>query len=145
MPAELADGYAAYLDREARLPLRALQGTCSVGNQQVLDELSEVYHECNEEGWDGYGALPVEQDAMHAAYCIIESLPTGFPRPSIGAEPDGQITLEWRKSPNRILSVSVDPSGILHYAGLFGRNKQHGTMEHFFSAPDKLLQLVREL
>lgn len=145
MPIAIEGRYAAALDRAARAPFETLQDSFLFGNRRALEELSEVYHECNEAGWDGYSALPVEQDAMHAGYCILESLPPGFPRPSIGAEPDGLLTLEWRTSPNRILSVSIDPSGILHYAGIFGRNKQHGTIDHFFSAPVKLLQLVREL
>ena len=64
---------------------------------------------------------------------------------SIGAEPDGQITFEWRTSMHRVLSVSVNPNGELHYAGVFGPNKKYSTMAFFTSAPDDLLQLVREL
>ena len=108
-------------------------------------ELREVFQECRTPGWDGYSALPVEQDTMRCAYYILASLPHDFPRPSIGAEPDGQLTLEWRAAPNRLLSVSVDPRGVLHYAGMFGPNRKFGTMAFYSSAPDELLQLVREL
>jgi hypothetical protein len=76
---------------------------------------------------------------------LIDSLPLGFLRPSIGAEPDGHITLEWRRSPRRVLSVSVDPDGFLHYAGLFGNNKRFGTLTFFSTPPEELLQLVRDL
>ena len=87
----------------------------------------------------------MEQETYHAAYTLIESLPLGFPRPSIGAEPDGQLTLEWYKSPRRTLSVSVDPDGLLHYAGLYGANKRFGTLALFSTAPSELIQLVRDL
>ena len=117
----------------------------SLGHREALEELGDVWDECRYPDWDGYGALPVEQDTLRAAYSLIESLPLGFPRPSIGAEPDGQLTLEWRKSPRHILSVSVDPDGYLHYAGIFGTDKSHGSITYFSTPPDKLLQLVREL
>ena len=111
----------------------------------TISELHDVWKECSLIGWDGHGALPVEQETYRAAYCLIDSLPLGFPMPSIGAEPDGQLTMEWRKSPRRVLSVSIDPEGFLHYAGLFGMNKRFGTIVFFSNAPDELLQLVREL
>jgi hypothetical protein len=117
----------------------------SLGHREVLEELGGVWDECRCPDWDGHGALPVEQDTLRAAYFLIESLPLGFPRPTIGAEPDGQLTLEWRKAPRRILSVSVDPDGVLHYAGLYGLNKRYGSLAFFSTAPTELLQLVREL
>ena len=104
-----------------------------------------MWDDCQQPNWDGFNALPVEQDAYQAAYRLIESLPLGFPRPSVGAEPDGQITLEWYRSPSRTLSVSVDPDGLLHYAGLFGADKRYGTLTFFSAAPEELIQLVRKL
>jgi hypothetical protein len=117
----------------------------ALGNQPAIDELGEVWEECRNPDWDGYGALPVEQTTLTAAYCILDTLPFGFRLPSIGAEPDGQLTLEWRTGPHRVLSVSVDPDGYLHYAGLFGPNKRYGTLALFSTVPSELLQLVQEL
>jgi hypothetical protein len=141
----LTPGHVAeFIDQFARQPRDAfLQPT--FGHRESLEELGDVWDECRKSGWDGYDALPVEKDTLRAAYTLIESLPLGFPRPSIGAEPDGQLTLEWRKAPRRILSVSIDPDGYLHYAGLFGPNKRFGTLAYFSTAPAELLQLVRDL
>jgi hypothetical protein len=136
--------YSEILDRAAEQPRIALRESI-LGHQEALEELGQVWDECQKAGWDGYEALPVENDTLRAAYTLIESLPLGFPRPTIGAEPDGQLTLEWRKSPSRILSVSVDPNGFLHYAGLFGPGKRYGTIVCFSTAPAELLQLVRDL
>ncbi len=116
-----------------------------LGHQEALDELAEVWEECRHPGWDGHGALAVEQETLRGTYIIIDSLPLGFPRPSIGAEPDGQLTLEWHKSPTRTLSVSVDPDGFLHYAGLFGQDRKYGRMTFFSSAPEELVRLVQAL
>jgi hypothetical protein len=136
--------YSEVLDFAARNPRAELRNS-TLGHREALEELWEVWDECREADWDGYDALPVEQETYRAAYTLIESLPLGFPRPSIGAEPDGQLTLEWYKSPRRTLSVSVDPDGFLHYAGLYGPNKRYGTLVFFSIAPSELIQLVRDL
>ena len=145
MTIAMPGSYADSLDRTARQTRQSLQVSCAIGKQQVLGELSEVYGECRTEGWDGYGALPVEQDTMRLAYCLIDSLPYGFPMPSIGAEPDGHLTLEWQTGPYRILSVSVDPEGYLHFAGIYGTDRQNGRLTFYSTAPTELIQLVRRL
>jgi hypothetical protein len=132
------------IDRIAGGPRQALR-ELTLGHGLAFEDLAEVWEECRRPGWDGYNALPVDQATLAAAYTLIETLPIGFPRPSISAEPDGQLTLEWRKAPRRILSISVDPDGYLHYAGVFGTNKRYGTLTYFSTAPDELIQLVRDL
>jgi hypothetical protein len=136
--------YFEIIDNAAQQPRRELRDSI-LGNQETLEELAEVWEECRTPGWDGYNAVAVDQDTLRAAYTLVDSLPFRFPRPSIGADPDGQLTLEWRKSPTRVLSVSVDPDGLLHFAGLFGADKQYGTVAFYSSVPDSLLQLVRSL
>src|SRR5438309_1308430 len=99
-----------------------------LGHQEAFDELAEVYDECRNPGWDGYGANAVEHETLQLAYTLIESLPLGFPRPSVSAQPDGQLTLEWYRAPTRTLSLSIDPDGFIHYGGLFGPEKHFGTV-----------------
>jgi hypothetical protein len=139
-----ATQYADVLTAVARRPQANLRNS-TLGHQEALEELWDVWHECREGNWDGYTALAVDQETYRGAYTLIESLPLGFPRPSIGAEPDGQLTLEWYKSPRRCLSVSVDPYGLLHYAGLYGPNKRYGTLTFVSTAPSELIQLVRDI
>jgi hypothetical protein len=133
-----------WIDRTLQGQRDALRDS-TLGHKEALEELAEVWEQCRNPAWDGFGALPVEQDTLRSAYMLIESLPLGFPRPSLGAEPDGQITLEWHRSSQRTLSVSVDSDGFLHYAGLFGASKRYGTLTFFSTAPTELLQLVRDL
>jgi len=141
---DLATPYSEIVDSAAgRLHEKIRSST--LGHQEALEELWEVWDECREGNWDGYHAFPVEHETYRAAYTLIESLPLGFPRPSIGAEPDGHLTLEWYKSPRRCLSVSVDPDGLLHYAGFYGPNKHYGTLTFVSTAPSELIQLVRDI
>ena len=90
-------------------------------------ELGEVWSECQVANWDGNGAEPVSHEALHETYCFLESLPLGFPPPSVGAEPDGAMTLEWYFGRSRTLSISLAGDGELHYAALVGANATHGT------------------
>jgi len=139
-PMEFAD----ILDRAAHQSRELLRDSI-LGHQEAFEELAAIWDRCRNAGWDGHEALAVEQDTYRGAYMLIDALPLGFPRPSLGAEPDGQLTLEWRTSPSRILSVSVDPDGYLHYAGLFGASKRYGSLTFFGTVPQELLQLVRSL
>ena len=66
-------------------------------------------------------------DTLALAHWVVQSLPTTIPAPELSAEPDGQITLEWYRSPTRLLSVSIDPVGSLHYAATLGGRAQYGT------------------
>lgn len=117
--------------------------TLGRGINDSIRELVRVYSECNVSDWDGYGADPVSRASHELASALLDVLPPGTPPPTIAAEPDGQLTLEWYRTPYRTLSVSVDPLGELHYAALLGVSKQYGT-ERFSGddIPQTILDLV---
>ena len=69
---------------------------------------------------DSHGAEPVEAETLRNARRFLEAFPPGYPLPSVGAEPDGQITLEWYRATNWLLTVSVSREGMLYYAALLG-------------------------
>jgi hypothetical protein len=75
---------------------------------KVRSELASVADECSAPNWDGYQAKPVSKDAFRRAYFFVEALPLDTPIPSVGAEPDGHLTLEWYRAPRRVLSVSPE-------------------------------------
>jgi hypothetical protein len=108
----------------------------------VFSELCAVAEECQTPNWDAQGAAPVAEETYRAAYRFLESLPLGIAAPSIGAEPDGHLTLEWHKSLRRTLSVSVSPEGDLHYAALLGASKAYGTEPFLGDAPKAILDLI---
>jgi hypothetical protein len=122
-----------------------LSATNAFGKYLLFDELGSVWEECRRPNWDGYDALPVSQDTLRNAYALIESLPLGSPFPSIGAEPDGELTLEWHRSSRRTLSVSVTPHGELHFAALQGPNRIYGTEAFFGEIPDRIVDLIRQV
>jgi hypothetical protein len=111
----------------------------------VFDELVEVAINGSLPGWDGFEAMPIQESTYRQAEGFLKALPMQVPPPSIGAEPDGHITMDWYSAPRQVLSVSVSPTGELNYAALLGPSKAYGT-EHFVSTvPPRILNLISEL
>ena len=94
---------------------------------QARRDLVELQEECSEPGWDGGVALPVDASSIAWANLLLDELPMDLPPPTIGADPDGQVTLEWYIRPDRVLSVSLDPRGLAHYAAVDGSRHRFGT------------------
>lgn len=137
---------ARYVEHSTQDSRRQLQGANVFGIESALrDELATVWEECRLPNWDGFQALPIDQNGLRSAYVFLESLPLGFPAPSIGAEPDGAITFEWHRSERRTLSVSVSSTDELHYAALLGPNRVYGTEAFFGDVPGSILDLIRKV
>lgn len=140
-----SSGAAQYVGKQIAEGRAQLRKSNSFGAsiETAAEELHVLAEECGYIGWDGYGAAPVGQETIRQAEHFLNALPLGMSAPSVGAEPDGQITFEWYQSPRRILSVSVSPEGDLHYAALLGYKKSYGTEPFFGEIPSDILNLVR--
>lgn len=143
-PARGFSDEAMYLAHSRDEGRKRLQQSFALGlaGTAVFDELFAVWEECNKADWDGHGAMPVTQDSWQRAYCLLRAIPPGIHAPTVGAEPDGHITLEWYRSPRRTLSLSVSPEGDLHYAALLGPNRAYGTEAFFGDVPSTILSLI---
>jgi hypothetical protein len=133
---------ARFVDNAKREALRRFRESAAFSKQTAFDQLGEVYDACRRPDWDGDGAEPVEQDTLRNAYLFIEALPYGYPLPSITAEPDGHINLEWYRNPRRILSVSVSPEGMLYWAALFGIEDPRGSCPFYGDIPATIVHWV---
>lgn len=112
---------------ESRRELTVLQQTCQVPN------------------WDGFAALPVSQKTLDKASRFLDNLPVNCPAPSIGAEPDGAITLEWHRSARCTVSVSVSEDDRVDFAAVFGSNSVYGTTSFVLEVPETILDLIRQV
>ena len=116
------------------------------GRRRVQAELVSCQRECSRRGWDGYEAESVLEVTASNASKVVEALPIGFPMPTVGAEPDGHVTLEWYRNPSKVISISVSPDDVLHYAALLGSTaRQHGSELFLGSVPIGLLDLIRRV
>ena len=139
-----AAGYVADQLGENRCEYRRAF-TLGPAHHDSMGELVAVFEECSQPGWDGYEALPVEQETYVKAYCLLENLPGNVPAPEISAEPDGHLTFGWYSNPNRVISVSISPEGELHYAALLGTGRHFGTETYTGQMPARILELVHQV
>jgi hypothetical protein len=136
---------AQYLDRTSPTAGTHFRSSIAFGNQSVYSELATVWNECKTPDWDGYDALAVKEATLRNAYCFVKALPLGCLPPSVGAEPDGHMTLEWYRHPRWTLSVSISPEGTLYYAALFGNSDARGSESFFGEIPKAILQLIQRV
>jgi hypothetical protein len=131
MPAAISESIsdtAVYIQNKKRDINDELQKSNALGQvaKGTLQKLVGVFQECAHLGWDGYDAKPISQEVVCYAVLFLKALPVGIEAPEVGAEPDGAITLEWYRSPRRVISISINPDGRLYYAALIGSKARHG-------------------
>ncbi len=121
----------------------------TAANERRLDEtistLEEIFEECNEPNWDGYGAKPIASAAYNEALKLLDKVAPSVPMPEIVPEPSGGIGLEWRTARRSIFTISLSGSNIIHYAGLFGIDKLYGTVHFTDSFPSIISENIQRL
>lgn len=93
--------------------------------------------------WDGEGAEAVEQSTVCYAEAFAAALPTDVEAPEISVDRDGDISFEWDFDARRTFSVSVSRDGIIHFAGLFGTGRIHGSEVLAWGIPTVIAQYIR--
>jgi len=114
-------------------------------HKESLDSLFDVFKEASRPNWDGYGASPVSAATVAQARAFLDLLPSTLPRPEISPHPDGELAFEWSFGPRRLLTVSVNESGRLSYAALFGHARLHGTEFLLDAMPEAVAFALRRL
>jgi len=116
--------------------------TVTFSDFPLHDQLIDVFNECSVAGWEGEHSEPVKPETLVLAMQIVESLPKAYRTPTIAGEPDGHVSLEWYMSPRRILNVSINPNGTLHWAALIGDEDPRGSCHFFGETPATLLYWI---
>ncbi len=109
-------------------------------------QITQIYEECREENWDGYGSLAISPAVFFEAIRFIFALPQGLPSPEIVPEPAGDIGFEWNFGKNRVFVASVSGTNYITYAGLFGIGvKTHGSEVFNDSIPKILIEHISRI
>jgi len=123
-----------------------LQESNALGSaaEGIFQQLLEVFEECSSEGWDGEQAKPISVEVLQYAIRFLNSF-LGIKAPEVGAEPDGAITLEWYRSPNKVVSISINPDGWVYWAALIGTSRRHGADYALMGVSDILLKIILQV
>ncbi|MDP3280933.1 MAG: hypothetical protein Q8M57_07795 [Nitrosomonas sp.] len=109
---------------------------------RLEQELVSIFFKCNQQGWDGYDAIPLSDVAVKRAMEYVSNLPKEILFPEITPEPDGEVALEWYGKNGSVFSISFSKSDTdtISYAGLFSDNTQTHGVERLDSSDKKILE-----
>ena len=113
-------------------------------DSKLREERGDVWSECQTVNWDGYKALPVSQNTLRQVYELLEELPDNFPAPSLSADPDGALALEWYACKDRQIAVRII-DGEIHYAAKLGSERHHGNYVLVYGWPKSLFSLIQKI
>lgn len=107
--------------------------------------LADIAETTKEQNWDGSDARPVTAATVAMAERFAKTVPSRFDEPDFGAEPDGEITLEWYRNPHAALSLSISFLGVVSFALLLGELKLHGETKFTGEWPSIFTRILDEL
>ncbi len=113
--------------------------------EKLLTELDEVRTEASREGWDGYGARPLDPSSYNFAIRFLNALPTSAPLPEVSADTEGEIALDWIFGERKALTVSIGPTGRCTYAWMIGQSTHRGTEWIDDEIPEAIVFALRQL
>jgi hypothetical protein len=113
--------------------------------EQALTELDQVRAEASLEGWDGYGARPLDPDAYGFAKTFLNALPSTAPLPELSADTEGEVAFDWVFGERKALTVSVGPSGRCTFAWMLGQRVYRGTDWIDDEIPEEILSALGKL
>jgi len=95
--------------------------------EEAHARLDDLRQEASVQGWDGYGAKPVDPLAYRHAWSFLSALPLSAPIPEVGADSDGEVALDWCFGGRKALTVSIGPTGRCTFAWMNGQTTSRGT------------------
>jgi hypothetical protein len=108
----------------------------------LCDEIFEIVADTRKAGWDGYDAAPITGEALQRALKLIQLLPDSAPYPDLAPSPEGEISFEWYRGDDRILSVTPKGNLLIYAAVLSSNRRQYGRAPVEEGWPDEILTII---
>lgn len=106
-------------------------------------EIDEIVGDCDVEGWNGYDAAVVSEQAGRDGKLLAATLAEDLPRPCLAPSPAGIICFCWHDGENIIEILIYEGSLIYGGAGPRVGKKFHGKEEFSGALPPVLLEAIR--
>jgi hypothetical protein len=130
------------IEPERKLPTQHSSSYTGDQRWQVKSELWNLFEDCNTENWDGYGAKGITPESLNVGLEFLDQLPAFVANPEVTADPDGEISFEWFKSDDMILTLSVSSERKIAFAGIFGQERPHGIENFGLEIPSTVLMYL---
>lgn len=115
------------------------------GRLDVIDRLLALPDQYRKANWNGEGAAPIPETAIHEARIFLRKLPSAFPLPEVTTEPDGYLGLEWYANPSLLYVVSFNGKGVLSCSGFIGPERTYGTRYMDEGIPAEILRYIAKV
>lgn len=115
-----------------------LEGAMSTGSIELLNALARA---CDAPNWNGHGSVQVSELTLESARKVLLSLSQEEQPTDINADPDGEISFDWR-SEDVLLVVSISDKGRLSFIYRNGDERRRDTI---FLENGKLPSALRAL
>lgn len=112
--------------------------------EQLDKEIAGIIQECSAPDWDGYGALPLDFTSVKHAVDFLGKLPDGISQPELGAEPNGDLGMTWRKNGYHV-GIGIDKEGLIAWGGTTPTGRVHGEALFDGEIPERVLRLLYEI
>lgn len=137
-----ASDAARLIERTRGEILDRFNRSVTMSRQDAIEAVYHISQATDQTGLPVDGGVAISGDVRDLAIRFIRQLPLAFPQPQVSGESDGNINLEWYRSPRRVLSVSVAPGGRLHWAALIGTESPRGVVRYTDRVPPTILDQI---
>jgi hypothetical protein len=115
------------------------------GRRDEIDTILALPPQYRNANWNGEGAVPIPEAAIHEARAFLQKLPPAFPLPEVTPEPDGYLGLEWYANPSLLYVVSFNGTGVLSCSGFIGPERTYGTRYMDEGIPAEILRYIAKV
>ena len=135
------------LEEQQRAVEEALRELNSLGEGRfsALQRLERIKEDCSSPGWDGEDAQVVNLVSYNNAKRFLSTVPLGIVAPDPGIDIKGQMTLEWRRSDGRLLSLTFDDQHYVHYIVFLKSERFYAKRPISLGYSDKLKDFLEDV
>ena len=112
----------------------------SAGYWAARRDLIELFHESPQMEGDTMATTTFAR-----AQRLLDTIPSGFPVPEIGLDPDGEVAFDWIRRDRTMVSVSIGPDNDPSYAAGLADGTAYGFLRWEEMFPVALTDLLRRL
>lgn len=114
-------------------------------DKELRKDLEEIYWDCSEPNWDGYGASPASFLSYADAKRFIEVMPYFLPDPEISIHPDGMVAFEWDFDEKRNLMIALGGNSDVFFSAMLGASSVRGYTYFGDSFPKLIMNIFEEI
>ena len=113
--------------------------------REMIRSIFSAAEEASRPDWDGHGGAPTDANTVVQAVELASKLPTRVARPEITVHPDGEIGFSWLLGRDRMLTASVNSTGVVSFASIVGSTRSHGSELMLDELPAQMALALRKL